>query len=85
MGSHMKTTVEISDPLMAAARAAADRDGTTVRALIERGLRLVLAERKERAPFRLRDASFTGAGLHPDAVDADWQTLRERSYEDRGG
>jgi hypothetical protein len=39
MVTHMKTTVEIPDALAKAAREAASREGTTMRALIEEGLR----------------------------------------------
>lgn len=80
----MKTTVEISDALLARARQAARRDRTTVRQLIETGLRLVLAERQQRGPFRLRDASFAGDGLQPDAATAGWDRVRDQIYEGRG-
>jgi hypothetical protein len=40
MVTHMKTTVEISDGLLDEARRLAAREATTVRALIEAGLRL---------------------------------------------
>jgi Arc/MetJ family transcription regulator len=55
MVSHMKTTIEIADALMAEARQAAEQGGTTLRALVEEGLRKLLAEReRQRAqPFRL--------------------------------
>jgi Arc/MetJ family transcription regulator len=80
----MKTTVEISDALLAEARRAAEREQTTVRALIEAGLRRVLAERARKQPFRLRPASFKGRGLQPDVESGSWSRLRDLAYEGRG-
>jgi hypothetical protein len=81
----MKTTVEIPDGLAEEARALARRERTTLRALIEAGLRQVLRERRGRARFALRDASFRGRGLQPGFRDGDWQRIREAAYEGRGG
>ena len=82
----MKTTLEISDPLLREARKVAARDRTTLRALVEQGLRRVVAEKQRRRPaFRLRKASFKGRGLRPELRDAEWGRLRELAYEDRGG
>ncbi len=81
----MKTTVEISDPLLREVRRLAARHGVTLRTLIERGLRLVVAETKGAAPFKLRRASFKGEGHHPDLRDASWDAVRDRAYEGRGG
>ena len=69
---------------MAQAKALARREKTTVRALIERGLKLALAERKAQAQFRLRDATVSGTGLHPDAAKLTWEQIRNRIYEGRG-
>jgi len=85
MGVHMKTTVEISDALLDEAKKLASREGTTVRTLVEQGLRQVIARRKERRPFRLRKATYKGRGLRGDAKAADWGRLRELAYEGRGG
>ncbi len=81
----MKTTIEISDPLLQRARKLAEREGLTLRALVERGLQRVLAEKKQAKPFRLRKASVSGKGLQPAARNASWEELRERAYEGRGG
>lgn len=82
----MKTTVEISDPLLDEARALAAKEGTTLRELMEAGLRHMLAERKRRRKkFTLRDASFTGNGLQPAFQDAGWDRFRDAVYESRGG
>ena len=81
----MKTTIDLADPLLDEARKLARRDGTTVRALVEQGLRLVLSQRRRGAAFRLRDASFDGGGLRPEVDGASWERLRELAYEGRGG
>lgn len=44
MVSHMKTTLNIADPVMQRLREEAARRGTTMSALVEAGLRRVLAE-----------------------------------------
>lgn len=86
MVAHMKTTVEIADPLLLEAKAVAAREGTTLRELIEAGLRKAIDERRGgEADFRLRRASFKGRGLQPHVRDGDWERLRELAYEGRGG
>lgn len=78
----MKTTIEIPDPLLDAARTLARREGTTIKAVIERGLRRELAATEEKNhEFRLRRASFRGRGLRTDQPDVDWSRLREIAYE----
>lgn len=81
MVTHMKTTVEISDGLLDEARKVASRDGTTVRALIEAGLRKEVRERRSHRPFRLRRATFRGRGLRPELRGASWEQIRELAYE----
>ncbi|MBI2803006.1 MAG: type II toxin-antitoxin system VapB family antitoxin [Gammaproteobacteria bacterium] len=80
----MKTTIEIADSLLIEARKVAIRERTTVRSLVEQGLRQVIAQRKTEKPFRLRKASFKGRGLRPTLRNATWGALRELAYEDHG-
>jgi hypothetical protein len=81
----VKTTIEIADPLFKAARQAARRDHTTLRALVEHGLRLALAERRQTPAFQLRDASVDGNGLQPGVEGLSWDALRALAYGDREG
>lgn len=84
MASHMKTTIQIPDSLAEEARRVAHREHTTLKALIEQGLRRILAERKRRSGFCLRKATFKGRGLQPPVAGASWDQIRDLSYEGRG-
>ncbi|HEY3122655.1 MAG TPA: type II toxin-antitoxin system VapB family antitoxin [Thermoanaerobaculia bacterium] len=77
----MKTTIEISDGLLDEARKVASREGTTLRVLVEAGLRKEVRERRQRKAFRLKRASFRGRGLHPELAGAKWEQIRELAYE----
>jgi Arc/MetJ family transcription regulator len=81
----MKTTIEISDSLLDEAKRLAAKEGTTIRAYVEQGLRRIVAERKSRGRFRLRKATFKGKGLQPGVQDATWERIRETIYQGRGG
>lgn len=81
----MKTTIEISDPLLREAREMAARQGVTLRAVLERSLRRELQQEQVAKPFKLRDASFKGNGLQPEFQDASWDKFLEAIYEGRGG
>jgi predicted DNA-binding ribbon-helix-helix protein len=81
----MKTTFDIPDPVLDEVRKLAEREGTTVKALVERGLRRVLTDDRKRSAFTLRKASFKGKGLRPELENASWDRLRELAYEGRGG
>jgi hypothetical protein len=80
----MKTTVDISPTLLTAAKKRALRERTTLRALIERGLRQVLAEPKGSERFRLRKATFKGKGLQHGVAEGDWDHIRDLAYESHG-
>jgi len=77
----MKTTVEISNSLLEEAKRLAAKEGNTVRALVEQGLRWVVTERKRREKFRLRKATFKGQGLQPGVAGASWDRIREMAYD----
>lgn len=82
----MKTSVEISDGLFRQAKEVARRESTTVRALIEEGLRKVVNERQSPPAFELRDGSVDGNGLNPELQGSEWEHIRRLAYgEERGG
>ena len=80
----MKTTVVLSDALLRQAKRVAVRDRTTVKALIEQGLRAALAERTRRKGFTLRKAAFRGDGLVAGRSLQDWASIRDLAYAERG-
>jgi hypothetical protein len=65
MGSHMKTTIEMSDALFSSAKQHALQSHTTLRALVEEGLRRVLADShaKAKPAFKLKNASVRGKDM----------------------
>lgn len=81
MVSHMKTTVNLPDGLLREAQELARREGTTLRALIEAGLRSVVSQHSDDAKFVLPDASVAGRGLQPEFRDASWDQIRDAVYD----
>jgi hypothetical protein len=80
MISCMKTTVNLPDELIRAAREIARRDKTTVTELIETGLRGVIKQRSGEPTFILDDASVDGQGLQPAFRGARWEQVRDAIY-----
>lgn len=81
----MKTTIELSDAAFEEAKRVAAREGTSLRALIEEGLRRVLADRRaRRTGFKLRRASFKGQGVAPEFEGESWPAIRDAIYRERG-
>ena len=87
MVSHMKTTIHIPDIIFNEARKVAQQEKTTLKALVEEGLRKVISERRSRNPseFELRKATFKGQGLQPHLAGVTWDQILDISYEGRGG
>ena len=81
----MKTTIDIADPVLREARTLAAKEGTTLRALVEQGLRHVIAEQKHRKPYRFRRVTTGGEGLSPEFEEGGWERIRDLIYEGRGG
>jgi len=84
---HMRTTVELSDAILRSVKALAQKRHTTVRAMIEEGLRLVL-ERESRASrerFTLEDCSYGTGGMVDGLDESSWAEIRDLSYKGRGG
>lgn len=79
----MKTTIEINDELLREAKRTAAERETTLRELVETGLRREVQIDRDVA-FVLRDGSFEGKGVTPEFRDAEWSKFREAAYEDRG-
>ena len=83
--SNMKTTIDVADSLLEEARQIAARDHTTLRELVQEGLRRVIDDRRpDRKPFRLRSIKPGGGGFQPEFADGDWQRIRDEIYQGRG-
>jgi hypothetical protein len=78
MGTHMKTTIDLPDTLFRSAKRLAEKRETTLRALVEEGLRRVINDEPAatKTAFKLRDARTTRSQLLlPNPHD--WQTLED--------
>ncbi len=82
MGIWVKTTIEIADSLLEDAKALARRQKTTLRALVEEGLRHVIERRRKPRAERLRLVTFRGRGLRPEI--GSFADMLDRAYEGRG-
>ncbi len=86
MGTHMKTTIEINDALLARAKQLASERRQSLRSILETALRQFLdASTEPQLPFRLRKHTFRGRGLQSPLTEGDWATVREQIYQGRGG
>ncbi len=81
MLSLMKTTVNLPDDLIREAHELARRDHTTLKNLIETGLRTVVHQRLGDSRFVLQDASVDGDGLREEFQGASWAQLRDAIYQ----
>ena len=79
MGTHMKTTIDIADPLFKQVQRLASNEGKTFRNLVEEGLQSVIKKRQDKSlkPFKLRDGSFKGQGMSQEFEQAPWSAIRD--------
>jgi hypothetical protein len=80
----MKTTIELPDDLLERGKAAARRENSTLKALIEEGLRMALRARTRKRTTPLAVHPFQGDGLTPEFTGAGWDKIRDEIYRDRG-
>lgn len=77
----MKTTIDLPDTLLQAARARARQEDTTLRELVAEGLRRVLEEQQDASSYRYEPVVFDGEpGTQPGVDIGDWATVRELIY-----
>lgn len=81
----VKTTIDIADGLFHDARRLAQRNKTTLKAIVEASLRKYLSEAQPKKKFILRDGSFKGKGLQASVREGDWEQIRSMIYEGQGG
>jgi hypothetical protein len=78
MVTHMKTTIEIADPLLARAKARAREKRITLRSLIEESLAAALDQPE--SDVRVRPVTFQGKGLSREFEGASWDQVRDAIY-----
>lgn len=76
----MKTTVDIADDLLLRAKKEAEASRTTLRSLIEEGLREVLGRKSESRQKSVIPVTFRGKGLQPEFRGQGWDRIRDTIY-----
>lgn len=76
----MKTTLDIQDELLLRAKRQAKKTGRTLRALVEEGLRLALAEVETAQRYELPDCSVGDPDSEDPLECLTWQDLRQEIY-----
>ena len=84
MVRRMKTTVDIDDHLLTRAKDEARRRKTTLRRLIEEGLRGELSRKRKTPRYRMKDVSVGAGGVLPGVDLSNWDAMLAMLYEGRG-
>ena len=79
----MKTTVEIHDALLDRARQRARDTGQPLRAIIEDGLRELLAKPLPKKKYKMRDLSYGDPNGPNPLAKFSWEEIRDIIYEGR--
>ena len=78
--THMKTTIDIADELLARAKRQAQREHKTLKEIVEDALRRQMASTPVQKGFKYRPHIVNGTGLQPGLVEGDWGAIRGLSY-----
>jgi hypothetical protein len=78
----VKTTIDIADDLLKRSQQLAKREGSTLRAVMEEGLRLVLKDRRMPASRPFRFPTFGTGGRDAEFREADWEKIRTTIYSE---
>ena len=81
----MRTTIDLSEAVFQQAKRCAQRRQTTLRDIIEEGLRLVMDREDAVQKYRLKDLSYGSGGTVPGIEMGDWERIRDILYTGRGG
>lgn len=76
----MKTTVEIPDKTLSAAKRFAAKKKLTLRELIITALHQILEGPDCMQQYELPDCSVGGKGLNPEFETTGWETIRDAAY-----
>jgi len=76
----MKTTFDISEPLLREVQQLAAASGTTTKSIVEQALIRYITERRVARPFVLADLSVPGQGLQAEYESAGWPEFRDAAY-----
>lgn len=85
MLEHMRTTLDLPDPLFRQAKKLARERKIPFRALVAEALRRVITEGAPRRSFKLVDRSYGNGGLVEGLSWTDWERIRDMVYEGHGG
>jgi hypothetical protein len=78
--THLKTTVDIADDLLLRAKQQARSSRTTLRSLIEEGLREMLGRAATAKRRPIKPVTFRGKGLQREFSCKGWDAIRDASY-----
>ena len=78
MVTYMKTTVELSEHLLARAKERAEEESVTLKAFLEKALAMALEESLTKE--KVEPVTFKGKGLRPEFKNASWETIRDAIY-----